>query len=69
MTGRWPDEAYRGAADFIIEVKKSRRQWQCIDCGNVKKSATRPRLCRECWSHNDGPLRQFIRRGACGWFD
>jgi rubrerythrin len=56
----------------IVMIDEEEREWQCIECGHVVESNSRPRICPHCNTANgdlEGFLNVMVRRDACGWYD
>lgn len=58
--------------DVIWANEPDTREWQCIECGYVKESKTRPKSCPDCNCVNgdfDLGVNLFARRELVGWFE
>jgi len=47
-------------------------EWQCIECGRVEQSDSRPNMCPNCNcvdSDFGSLVNVYARRDAVGWFD
>lgn len=57
---------------LILVNERVRREWQCAECGFVKRARTRPNSCPDCNCVNgDMPpgVNLYAPREAIGWFE